>query len=459
MKIRITLLFLVCYTSLSAQIPQSLNDKLNQTYDSLCTKLNIKGSSAAIIIPNMGTWKRNFGISYIGKSTDTEMLFTLGSNTKTYTATVILKLHQMGLLNLNDTIGKWFNNVKNVKGSIKIQQLLNHTSGIASYTDNSDLWAAVNTDLGKNWAMEDILPYIGTPTFAPGTNWAYSNSNFLLAGIIIKQVTGKTLAEAYRSYIFTPCNLSKTFLLADESTTLDVAHHWSVSIGNTYLTDWESLGLSYIAMNSVANSAGGLYATAEDNAKFFNALFNTKIIVADSMLSKMKTVRNIGNGAGYGLGLFSYSNFNGRTVYSHGGTNLGGINENLFDPVNNCSISVLSNQDSVSNNLLLTQVVLNLHKQLISAKAGIEDLAIESSDYFEVYPNPSNGKFSINYKGLHDDKIEQVVLTDMNGKSIQEISDIDSIIELQSKQNGIYFLSVKLSSGKTISKKLVLINE
>lgn len=459
MKVRITLFFLLCYSCLCAQIPQSLNDKLNQTYDSLCGKLNIKGSSAAIIVPYMGTWKRNYGISHIGKSTDNEMLFTLGSNTKTYTATVVLKLHQMGLLNLNDTIGKWFNNVKNVKGSIKVQQLLNHTSGIASYTDNSALWTAVNTDLGKNWTMEEILPYIGTPTFAPGTNWDYSNSNFLLAGIIIKQITVKTLAEAYRTYIFNPCNLSKTFLLADEKTNMDVAHHWSVSIGNTYLTDWESLGLSYIAMNSVANSAGGLYATAEDNAKFFNALFNTKIIIADSMLSKMKTVRNIGGGAGYGLGLFSYSNFNGRTVYSHGGTNLGGINENLFDPINNCSISVLSNQDSVSNNLLLTQIVLNLHKQLISAKAGIEDLTYVSGDNFEVYPNPSNGYFNINFKGLNDEKIEQILLTDLNGKSIQELNGSVNDLQLQTNQNGVYYLLVQLSSGKTIRKKVVLINE
>ncbi len=459
MKEKITVLFLVCYTCLSAQIPQSLNDKLNQTYDSLCNKLNIKGSSAAIIIPYMGTWKRNYGISHIGKSTDTEMLFTLGSNTKTYTATVILKLHQMGLLNLNDTIGKWFKNVKNIKGSIKIQQLLNHTSGIASYTDNSELWAAVKTDLGKNWAMEDILPFIGTPTFTPGTNWAYSNSNFLLAGIIIKQVTGKTLADAYRSYIFTPCNLSKTFLLEDVNPNMDVAHHWSVGIGNTYLTDWESLGFSYIAMNSVANAAGGLYATAEDNAKFFNALFNTKIIVVDSMLSKMKMIRSIGGGAGYGLGLFSYSNFNGRTVYSHGGTNLGGINENLFDPVNNCSISVLTNQDSVSNNIILTQMVLNLHKQLIASKASLEHLKQESNDYFEVYPNPSNGKFTIYCNGLKGDEIKQILLTDMNGKSIQEISGSLNDVQLQNNQNGVYFLLVQLSSGKTISKKLVLINE
>jgi hypothetical protein len=212
-------------------------------------------------------------------------------------------------------------------------------------------------------------------------------------------------------------------------------------------------------MNSVANAAGGLYATAEDNAKFYNALFNTKIIIADSMLGKMKTARNIGGGASYGLGLFSYSNFNGRTVYSHGGTNLGGINENLFDPLNNCSISILSNQDSVSNNLLLTQIVLNLHKRLILAKASIEDIAKESSDNFEVFPNPSNGKFNFSFKGLNDEKIEQILLSDLNGESIQKFSAIDNVIQMQSKQNGVYVLIVKLSSGKTISQKLVLIND
>jgi hypothetical protein len=93
------------------------------------------------------------------------------------------------------------------------------------------------------------------------------------------------------------------------------------------------------------------------------------------------------------------------------------------------------------------------------AKASIEDIAKESSDNFEVFPNPSNGKFNFSFKGLNDEKIEQILLSDLNGESIQKFSAIDNVIQMQSKQNGVYVLIVKLSSGKTISQKLVLIND
>jgi len=110
----------------------------------------------------------------------------------------------------------------------------------------------------------------------------------LLAGLIIKQVTGKSLANAYQTYIYSPLNLTNTKLLSEETTGAEVAHHWSVSIGFPKLTDWEQLGLSYDAMNSVAWAAGGLYATADDNAQFMNGLFNTNKIISDSMLVKLK---------------------------------------------------------------------------------------------------------------------------------------------------------------------------
>ncbi|MES2656332.1 MAG: serine hydrolase [Bacteroidota bacterium] len=462
MKIINTLLLTIVTGSIMAQVPQVINDKLNKTYDSICTKLNIKGSSAAILIPNVGIWKRNFGISHTGKSTDTEMLFTLGSNTKTYTATVILKLHQLGMLNINDTIGKWFNNVSNVNGTAKIQQLLNHTSGIASYTNNNTFWSTVNNDLAKPWTPEEILPYIPAASFAPGASWEYSNSNYLLAGIIIKQVTGKSLSEAYRTYIFNPLSLGKTFLPAEETTNMDVAHHWSTSIGNPYLTDWEGLGLSYVAMDKVSWAAGGLYATAEDNVKFFNALFNTKTIIADSMITKMKVTRNIGNGAAYGLGIFTYAGFNGRTVYSHGGSNLGGVNENLYDPVNSVSMSILTNQDSIDNDMVLIPLLYNLHKDLIALKVGVNNIENNISQNIKIYPNPSNGNVAIDIdQDLEDDITISIV--DMSGKQIMDLGSFQKQnarhlkIDVSNLQKGIYLITGK-STNHTFTKKLMLVD-
>jgi D-alanyl-D-alanine carboxypeptidase len=460
-RILTLLLILSASNTLWAQIPQAVTNKLNNTYDSICTKLNIKGSSASILVPNMGIWKRSFGISHIGKPTSTEMLFTLGSNTKTYTAAVILKLDQLKMLSLDDTIGKWFSNVPNVNGKATVRQLLNHTSGIASYTDNNTFWTEVFKNLDKPWTPEEIFPYITAPTFAPGANWAYSNSNYLLAGIIITKVANSSLAASYKNYIFSPAGLTKTFLLGEETTNIDVAHHWSISIGNPFLTDWEAQNLSYLAMDKVSWAAGGLYGTAEDNVQFWNALFHTKTIIADSMLTKMKVARNIGGGMAYGLGVFSLSGFNGRTVYSHGGSNLGGRNENIYDPISGYSISVLTNQDSISNNTILTQLVRNLHKNLLDLKVGVKEDDIAIDKPIHIYPNPSNGSFTIYLSNQLAQNEATITIIDINGKKVYEASSaLHSAaqtvnIDMNSLQAGMYFVQVK-SAANTFSQKIIL---
>lgn len=450
----LSFLCLLGANTLWAQVPANIANKLDRTYDSLCAKLNIKGSAAAVLIPNMGIWKRSYGISHEGVPATNEMLFTLGSNTKTYTSSVVLKLHELKLLSLSDTIGKWFTNNPNINGKITITQLLNHTSGVASYTENAAFWELVNADLTKKWTPEEIVPYIPAPSFALGTRWEYSNSNFLLAGLIIKQVTGKSLANAYQTYIYTPLNITNTKLLSEETTNAEVAHHWSVSIGFAKLTDWEQLGLSYDAMNSVAWAAGGLYATADDNAQFMNGLFNTNKIISDSMLAKLKTTRSIGSGAGYGLGIFSYNNFNGRTVYGHGGTNVGGINENIFDPITKVSISVLTNQDSIDNNTILTRVVFNLHKDLVALKVGVNELNNDTKTQVDVFPNPSQGLVNIQ----SNEPIDNLTVTNLNGKTVLALNNLNTNnlpIDISHLNQGVYFISGVTNQG-TFVQKIVL---
>jgi D-alanyl-D-alanine carboxypeptidase len=454
MKKLLILSALFCSQIIQAQIPQNLTDKLNHTYDSLCARYHIKGSSAAVFIPNMGTWKRTYGVSYAGTPINENMLISLGSNTKTYTASVILKLHQDGLLNIDDTIGKWFVNVPNIKGSITIKQLLGQTSGIASYTDNITFWSTINSDLTKKWTPDEILPYIGPQLFNPGANWGYSNSNFLLAGIIITKVTNKSLAEAYHQYIFTPIGLSKTILATEETTSMEYAHRWSDGIGNPYLTDFDDMGYSYDAMNSVSWAAGGLYATAEDNALFFDGLFNKKSMMADSMLAKMKTVRTVGNGMSYGLGLMALAGFNGRTVYSHGGSNTGANNENVYDPISGCAISLLTNQDSISNNQLLVGIVLPLHKNLVDLKAGIGNPEMNGITAV-VYPNPSTGTINIDTKDISYPL--GFSLYDLSGKKIrsEQLHSAHAALDLDCAP-GLYFYALVSQDGRIKNGRLMV---
>ncbi len=402
----------------------------------------------------MGTWKRTSGVSYEGTPIHQDMIFSLGSNTKTYTAVVILKLHQEGFLNIDDTIGKWITPTATIKGDITIKQLLNHTSGLASYTDNEKFWDTINSTLSKKWQPEEIIAYVESPLFAPGSSWAYSNTNFLLAGIIITKVMNTSLANAYATYIFNPLELNHTVLATEQTTSLEFAHRWSVNIGYPYQADWDALGLDYTAMNSVSWAAGGLYATAEDNVKFFDGLLNRKILLADSMLAKLQTTVNIGSGARYGLGIFAFDNFNGRTVWSHGGSNVGANNENIYDPICHCSVSLLTNQDSVENNDLILKAIHPLHKIMLSLGTGAREESKASSLLVNIYPNPSPGATTVSVKeaALFElyNHVGQLVMK-------QELAEGDNLLHVQ-EASGIYFYSVRLMSGATAGGNFIIKN-
>src|SRR5687768_10082392 len=87
-----------------AQLPAAYEARLQFVFDSVCSQLKIKGASAALIVPNSGTWKSGYGISEAGVPITTDMQFGLNSNTKTYTAALMLKLQENSLLDLDDTI-------------------------------------------------------------------------------------------------------------------------------------------------------------------------------------------------------------------------------------------------------------------------------------------------------------------------------------------------------------------
>jgi D-alanyl-D-alanine carboxypeptidase len=189
-----SLFFLVallgCF-SLHAQISPLFTAHFQHIVDSVCKKNNIKGVSVAILIPGDGIWTGVYGESHAGVPITTDTYFPIGSNTKTFTASILLKMQENGMLSLDDTIGTWLQNIPNVNGQITIRQMLNHTSGLYSYTDTSAFFTAMNSDYHHIYQPEDMLQYISTPVFAPGTKWEYSNTNFLLAGLIIKQVLGQ----------------------------------------------------------------------------------------------------------------------------------------------------------------------------------------------------------------------------------------------------------------------------
>ncbi|OSZ77971.1 hypothetical protein CAP35_06795 [Chitinophagaceae bacterium IBVUCB1] len=420
-----------------AQIPPAFANHLQYLLDSACAKNKVKGVTAAVLIPGMGVWKGSYGVSHDAVKITPDTWQPIGSNTKTFTAAILLQLQEEGKLDLDDSIGTWLQNIPNVNGKVTIRQMLNHTSGIYNFTNNPAFSAALNADYTKLWKPEDILQYIATPTFTPGMGWDYSNSGYILAGMIISKVLNVPYETALRNRILTPRNYNKTILFPQEPATGYIPHGWSVNASGGMKLEDIQVDYNYdnTAFQSMAGAAGGIVSTAEDNVRFWDDLMNGRI-VNNTSLEELRTTVSMGGGANrYGLGVFRYASINGRVGYCHGGTCFGYINENFRDSLSGICITLLSNQDSINNSLLFSRILTPLHRYLIklptAAIAGAE-----AKPAVSIYPNPVGKKLYI--KGLKSAAIATVY--DMTGRQILQQSVNNNMVDAEQLPQGNYVL-------------------
>jgi D-alanyl-D-alanine carboxypeptidase len=461
MKKIITLLglyFISHYTT--AQIPAALQLRLQDTLEDMKAKYNFKGLSAAASFKSFGIWKSAVGESAAGVPLSPDMLIGIGSNTKTFVSVMMIKLSERGLVNLDDTIGKWVSGYANINGAATIRQLLNHTSGIYSYTDNSATWDSVESNLKRIWTKEEVLrKFVLTPSFAPGKGWEYSNTNYIIAGLIEEKITGKPIQQLLRDSILVPTNLTHVFFPPYEIAADPYAHLWTDWDGDKTLDDVGEYASSSILpkeVNSVADAAGAFVSTSEDIVKFWKALMRGSIISKTSVKNELLRWSGFGSSTSdYGLGIFK-DKYLGNTVFHHGGTWIGQINENLSDTINDIYITLLSNQDSLKNEYVV-EVVKALYKVMLDYRSlSIEATALSNSD-IRYYPNPAKNILYVNH---NNELITNLSLWDMTGKMIlqQKVPPTESIsiINTEQLESGIYLLRVQGISVEESTKIQVL---
>lgn len=170
------------------------------------------GVVAAVQTPQY-TWVQAMGVAdrASGEPMTPEVHHRVGSVTKTFTATLLLKAADEGLLSLDDTIDQYVKGVPNGE-KITLHQMADMTSGIASYTE-SDQWVKEwSSDPTRVWQPEE-LARIGikeSPLFDPGSEWFYSNTNYVLLGLVLEKVTGKPIDQLYQQKIIGPLDLEET---------------------------------------------------------------------------------------------------------------------------------------------------------------------------------------------------------------------------------------------------------
>jgi D-alanyl-D-alanine carboxypeptidase len=243
--------------------------------------------------------------------------FRVGSLTKTYIATVVVQLAAENKLSLDDSVATSLPGLIPGGEGITIHQLLNHTSGIYDFeNDPRVLKPYFEGDLGYRWAPPDLVAVAVShpPLFAPGTRYEYSNTNYLIAGLIIEAVTGSTLADQLQQRVFGPLHLRHTGLQLSARRGAPDVHGYFV-FDRPPATD--ITGLSPYPW-----AAGAITSNVSEVAQYYRALLTGRL-VDSAMLSAMKTTVSEGaksdfRGSRYGLGIESYPTRCG-TAWGHGG--------------------------------------------------------------------------------------------------------------------------------------------
>ncbi len=451
MKKLLLLLTIAISINSYAQIGGLYNHRLNTVFDSLCKKYNIKGASASIVVPNEGIWERGYGVSHGYVPITPSHHMGIGSNTKTFTAVMMLKLQEQGKLDLDDTIGTWVQH-QNIPGAITIRQLLNHTSGLYSFTNNNAMNNFITPPYTQVWSIDTVLSMVKAPVSAAGTKWEYSNTNYTVAGLIIRAVTGVPLHQAFRNELLAPNSLNDTYFFPQEAPpTGYIPHAWSSVLNSgSAMQDMVAVhNYSHNAFLSLANTAGCIVSTAKDNAIFWHKLVSGQLLSAQSMTELETLVPN----EAYGLGIFKLNGFNGRSILTHGGTGFGFINENLADKTSKVSISVLTNQDSISNQILLGIVIKALHNVTIQ-HTNVNSISIERN--IKVYPNPAKGQLNIN---IEKTKNAVATIYDIKGQTIkqQPLLTNQNTIHIPDVPNGMYLLNIT-EGGTSIHRQTIQIH-
>jgi D-alanyl-D-alanine carboxypeptidase len=326
-------------TSNGSILPQPFSKEktalLEKELDNILTATGAKGVSAAVAIPDKGIWSSARGItgSKAKETITSNLQLYAGSISKIFTAVVTLKLSEEGKLSLLDPVAKWFPEIS-WASRVTINHLLTHTSGISSF-DNPEEYES-NTDLYR--IPEKLLSYVTKKEllFEPGKHFAYSNTGYLMLGIIIKRVTGRSYKEAVERYITDKINLSQTDVITTEtmSDLIVKGHHKGKVLSETE--------------NSVVPfAAGSIAATPRDLIVFLQALMSGRLLSKSSlklMFSDMNLM-TASQSTYYGKGVVAALTTPVGNIIGHTGGAKGFGSALFFHPQGNMFVCVMMNDD------------------------------------------------------------------------------------------------------------------
>ena len=330
--------------NIEANSKQLKNSRLQTVLDTAVEDMEVPGIVMYISGPK-GTWIGASGYSDLESKTlmKPNDKLALASVSKTFVGVAVLQLVEQGQLNLDKSINNYL--PKNISSNIRysdeitVRQLLNHTSGIVDYLDDSFGELTEGRSRSRFWTAREVIKLIyGEPQAKPGKKHDYSNSNYILLELIVEETTGKSLAEVIRKQILNPIGLKNTFTELRERNSTSIVTGYSDRNKDGILDSHKGLNEG----NGLGD--GGLISNAIDTAKFINALVVQKTLLSPQILNEMLTFIPTGEGDEYGLGIGLYQTDVGEAI-GHDGNSYGFVSLMLHYPDENITAVVLVNKD------------------------------------------------------------------------------------------------------------------
>jgi len=258
--------------------------------------------------------------------------YQIASNSKQFTAAALLLLEDEGKLSLDDHVSKYLPGISG-GGTITLRQLLAHTSGLQDYWPHDYSFVAMAKPVTPGgiidrWAKKPL-------DFAPGTQWQYSNTGYVVAGQIVEKVSGRPLFDFLKTRIFAPLGMTS---VVDQDK----------AIGPAFPQGYKRFALGPVRVDTPAASgwlyaAGELSMSATDLARWNIARMNRTLLPADDWAAQESTEKLVdGKDTNYGLGVF-VGDFDGRRMIEHSGESVGFLSENMVFPDQKTSVTVLTN--------------------------------------------------------------------------------------------------------------------
>jgi D-alanyl-D-alanine carboxypeptidase len=303
------------------------------------TDKHLVGLSVGVAQDGKVVLAKGYGLKTLGShdSVTTETMFGIGSVTKQFTCSAVLLLAQDGKLALTDPVAKYFPKLTRA-ADITLLDLGNHVSGYRDYYPLD----FVDREMQKPETADSIIDEYATRPldFDPGTRWSYSNTNFLILGRVVEQVSGQPFGAFLSQRIFSPVGMTHTQFDPAQHTDAMATGYTTYALGAPYAVAPEARGW--------AGSAGAIWSTPSDILAWDLALIGGKVLSADSYRT-LTTPRHLKDGRSTGYGCGDGVSEEGPAVeLKHGGAVSGFVARNIVVPATRSALVFMANTDFAS---------------------------------------------------------------------------------------------------------------